>query len=91
MAGGLERLEFHDEGFQAMLKSDEVAGVLNTMAQNICDQANDNAGRDDAFEWSGYVGKTRARATVRPASYFGARSEADDKTLTSAFGSYTHG
>lgn len=87
----LEKLEFHDEGFQAMLKSDEVAGVLNTMAQHICDQANDNAGRDDAFEWSGYVGKTRARATVRPASYFGARSEAVDKTLTSAFGSYTHG
>ena len=48
----LEKLEFHDEGFQAMLKSDEVAGVLNTMAQHICDQANDNAGRDDAFEWS---------------------------------------
>lgn len=87
----LEKLEFHAEGFQAMLKSDEVAGVLNTMAQSICDQANDNAGRDDAFEWSGYVGRTRARATVRPASFYGAKSEADDKTLTSAFGSYTHG
>ena len=87
----LERLEFNDEGFQAMLKSDEVASVLNDMAQKICDQANDNAGRDDAFKWSGYVGKTRARATVRPASFYGAKSEADDKTLTSAFGSYTHG
>lgn len=87
----LERLEFNDEGFQAMLKSDEVASILNDMAQKICDQANDNAGRDDAFEWSGYVGKTRARATVRPASFYGAKSEADNKTLTSAFGSYTHG
>ena len=87
----LERLEFHDEGFQEMLKSSEVASVLNDMAQKICDQANDNAGRDDAFEWSGYVGKTRARATVRPASFYGAKSEADNKTLTSAFGSYTHG
>lgn len=87
----LEKLEFHDEGFQAMLKSSEVAGVLNDMAQKICDQANDNAGRDDAFEWSGYVGQARARATVRPASYLGAKSEADSKTLTSAFGSYTHG
>lgn len=87
----LEKLEFHAEGFQAMLKSSEVAEVLNAMAQSICDQANDNAGRDDAFEWSGYVGKTRARATVRPASYFGARAEAKDKALTSAFGSYTHG
>lgn len=87
----LERLEFHDEGFQEMLKSDEVASVLNDMAQKICDQANDNAGRDDAFEWSGYVGRTRARATVRPASFYGAKSEADHKTLTSAFGSYTHG
>lgn len=87
----LERLEFHDEGFQEMLKSSEVASVLNDMAQKICDQANDNAGRDDAFEWSGYVGKTRARATVRPASFYGAKSEADDKTLTSAFGSYIHG
>ena len=87
----LEKLEFHDEGFQAMLKSDEVAGVLNDMAQKICDQANDNAGRGDAFEWSGYVGQTRARATVRPASFYGAKSEADNKTLTSAFGSYTHG
>lgn len=87
----LDKLEFHDEGFQAMLKSDEVAGVLNDMAQKICDQANDNAGRDDAFEWSGYVGRTRARATVRPASFYGAKSEADNKTLTSAFGSYTHG
>lgn len=85
----LEKLEFHDEGFQDMLKSDEVASVLNSMAQKICDQANDNAGRDDAFEWSGYVGKTRARATVRPASYFGAMAEANDKALTSAFGSYT--
>ena len=87
----LEKLEFHEEGFQEMLKSDEVAGVLNDIAQKICDQANDNAGRDDAFEWSGYVGKTRARATVRPASFYGAKSEADNKTLTSAFGSYTHG
>ena len=87
----LERLEFHDEGFQEMLKSSEVASVLNDMAQKICDQANDNAGRDDAFEWSGYVGRTRARATVRPASFYGAKSEADNKTLTSAFGSYTHG
>ena len=87
----LERLEFHDEGFQAMLKSSEVAGVLNDMAQKICDQANDNAGHDDAFEWSGYVGQTRARATVRPANFYGAKSEADNKTLTSAFGSYTHG
>lgn len=87
----LEKLEFHDEGFQAMLKSDEVASVLNGMAQSICDQANDNAGSDDAFEWSGYVGQTRARATVRPASFYGAKSEADYKTLTSAFGSYTHG
>lgn len=87
----IEKLEFHDEGFQAMLKSPEVASVLNDMAQSICDQANDNAGSDAAFEWSGYVGKTRARATVRPASFYGAKSEADDKTLTSAFGSYTHG
>lgn len=87
----LERLEFHDEGFQEMLKSSEVASVLNDMAQKICDQANDNAGRDDAFEWSGYVGQTRSRATVRPASFYGAKSEADNKTLTSAFGSYTHG
>lgn len=87
----LERLEFHDEGFQEMLKSSEVASVLNDMAQKICDQANDSAGRDDSFEWSGYVGQTRARATVRPASFYGAKSEADNKTLTSAFGSYTHG
>ena len=87
----LERLEFHDEGFQEMLKSSEVASVINDMAQKICNQANDNAGRDDAFEWSGYVGHTRARATVRPASFYGAKSEADNKTLTSAFGSYTHG
>ena len=28
---------------------------------------------------------------MRPARLYGAKSEADDKTLTSAFGSYTHG
>ena len=35
----LEKLEFHDEGFQEMLKSSEVASVLNDMAQKICDQS----------------------------------------------------
>lgn len=81
MAGGLTRLEFHYEAFDAIRKSDGVKDKLRSWGEQMVNQA----GPDD-FEYSEYEGVRRARVTVRPKTRKGAKMEAADKVLTAAFG-----
>lgn len=81
MAGGLTKLEFHYEAFDAIRKSDGVKDKLRQWGEQMVNQA----GSDD-FEYSEYEGARRARVTVRPKTYKGAKMEAVDKVLTAAFG-----
>lgn len=81
MAGGLTKLEFHYEAFDAIRKSDGVRDKLRSWGDQMVNQA----GQDD-FEYSEYEGVRRARVTVRPKTRKGAKMEAVDKVLTAAFG-----
>lgn len=82
MAGGLTKIEFHYEAFDAIRKSDGVKDKLRSWGEQMVAQA----GPDD-FEYSEYEGARRARVTVRPRTRKGAKMEAVDKVLTAAFGS----
>ena len=81
MAGGLAKIEFHYEAFDAIRKSDGVKDKLRSWGEQMVNQA----GPDD-FEYSEYEGARRARVTVRPKTRKGAKLEAVDKVLTAAFG-----
>lgn len=78
----LTKLEFHYEGFDAIRKSDGVKAKLREWGEQMTSQA----GPED-FEYSEYEGTRRARVTVRPKTRKGAKMEASDKVLTTAFGS----
>nr|DAM81404.1 MAG TPA: type I neck protein [Caudoviricetes sp.] len=78
----LTKLEFHYEGFDAIRKSDGVKAKLREWGEQMVSQA----GPED-FEYSEYEGTHRARVTVRPKTRKGAKMEASDKVLTTAFGS----
>lgn len=78
----LTKLEFHYEGFDAIRKSDGVKAKLREWGEQMVSQA----GSED-FEYSEYEGTRRARVTVRPKTRKGAKMEASDKVLTTAFGS----
>lgn len=81
MVGRLTKLEFHYEAFDTIRKSDGVKDKLHQWGEQMVNQA----GPDD-FEYSEYEGARRARVTVRPKTYRGAKMEATDKVLTAAFG-----
>ena len=78
----LTKLEFHYDGFDAIRKSEGVKAKLREWGEQMVNQA----GPDD-FEYSEYEGTKRARVTVRPKTRKGAKMEASDKVLTTAFGS----
>lgn len=78
----LTKLEFHYDGFDAIRKSDGVKAKLREWGEQMVSQA----GPED-FEYSEYEGTRRARVTVRPKTRKGAKMEASDKVLTTAFGS----
>lgn len=78
----LTKLEFHYEGFDSIRKSDGVKAKLREWGEQMVSQA----GPED-FEYSEYEGTRRARVTVRPKTRKGAKMEASDKVLTTAFGS----
>lgn len=77
----LTKLEFNYKGFDAIRKSDGVKAKLREWGEQMVNQA----GPDD-FEYSEYEGIRRARVTVRPKTRKGAKMEASDKVLTTAFG-----
>lgn len=78
----LIKLEFHYEGFDAIRKSDGVKAKLREWGEQMVSQAS-----PEDFEYSEYEGTRRARVTVRPKTRKGAKMEASDKVLTTAFGS----
>lgn len=82
MAGALTRLEFNYEAFDAIRKSPGVKDKLRQWGEQMVSQAG-----EDHFEYSEYDGKRRSRVTVRAKTKKGHIMEAEDKVLTSAFGS----
>ena len=82
MAGGLTKLVFDYAAFDEMRKSPEVKAKLREWGEQMVAQA----GEDD-FGYSEYDGAHRSRVTVRPITKKGYKMEAEDKVLTTAFGS----
>lgn len=82
MAGALTKLVFNYEAFDAMRKSPQVKDKLREWGEQMVSQA----GQDD-FEYSEWDGRHRSRVTVRAKTKKGHIMEADNKVLTSAFGS----
>ena len=82
MAGALTKLEFNYEAFDAMRKSPEVKDKLREWGEQMVAQAG-----HENFEYSEYDGVHRSRVTVRAKNKKGHIMEAEDKVLTTAFGS----
>lgn len=75
------KIEFHDEGFIELLKSQEIEGELLDQAQAVADRAG------DGFEAElGTGGKTRSRAFARAATPEAIAENARDATLLRALG-----
>lgn len=79
MAGAI-RIEMDQAAIRAFLQGPEVQNELRDRAEAIAAAA----GSDEDFEVEVRVGATRARASVRTASYAGMRAEATDRVLTRA-------
>lgn len=82
MAGSITKLVFNYDAFDAMRKSPEVKEKLREWGDQMVAQA----GQDD-FEYSEWDGRHRSRVTVRAKTKKGHIMEAEDKVLTTAFGS----
>lgn len=79
MAGSV-RIEITPGAIQEILKSPEVQNELGARADRIAAAA----GGEPDYEVEVRVGATRARASIRTASFEAMRSEANDRTLLSA-------
>lgn len=82
MAGALTKLEFNYAAFDEMRKSPEVKDKLREWGKQMVAQAG-----EEYFEYSEYDGAHRSRVTVRAKNRKGRIMEAEDKVLTTAFGS----
>ena len=76
----LVKVEVNPAGLWALIKGPEVQGDLVDRAYRIAEAA---GGAPD-YEVETRVGATRARASVRTASYQAMRDEATDRTLLRA-------
>lgn len=72
------RIVMNSAGVDALLKSSEVQDDLERRARAIADAAG------EGMEVDVRVGQTRARASVRTATYEAMLAEAQDKVLTRA-------
>lgn len=79
MAGSV-RIEMNPAGIRELLKSPEVQNDLGSRADRI----GAAAGGEPDYEVEVIVGATRARASIRTASFEAMRAEANDRTLLSA-------
>lgn len=79
MAGSV-RIEITPGAIQEILKSPEVQNELGARADRIAAAA----GGEPDYEVEVLVGATRARASIRTASFEAMRAEANDRTLLSA-------
>lgn len=74
------RIEMHSPAFRAFLRSQEVLDLVMDPAEKIA------AAAGEGHEATGSVGANRVRASVRTTTFAARKSEAEDKTLTSAIG-----
>ncbi|ROS62203.1 hypothetical protein EDF38_1306 [Frigoribacterium sp. PhB160] len=74
------RIEITPGAIQEILKSAEVQADLRDRAERIASAA----GSSEDYEVDTRVGRTRARASVRTASFEAMRDEAENRTLTRA-------
>jgi len=72
------RISVNRNGVGEILKSDKVRAELERRAQAIADSAG------EGFEADSLIGATRARASVRTASFEAMQAEAKDRVLTRA-------
>lgn len=79
MAGNV-RIEINGDALRALLKGPEVQADLRDRADRIAAAA---GGAPD-YDVDVRVGATRARASVRTATFEAMRAEATDRTLTQA-------
>lgn len=82
MGGALTKLEFNYAAFDEMRKSPGVKDKLRAWGEQMVAQAG-----KEYFEYSEHDGAHRSRVTVRAKTKKGRIMEAEDKVLTTAFGS----
>lgn len=75
------QLKFNGKAIEDLLKSPEIMAVLRTEGEAILSRT----GTED-FELQEYVGRNRARVTVRTSTFRGRQREAQHRTLTNAVG-----
>jgi hypothetical protein len=78
------RIDFHSEGFQAVLNSDGVRSRITSMAEAVADQAGE--GFEATVIDGSYGGSPRPIGIVHTTTYEAKKAEAEDKVLTSALG-----
>jgi hypothetical protein len=76
------RIEFHSEGFQAVLNSEGVRTKLKQMAENVASAAGD--GFEVTEKELDYGGSPRPGMIVSAETYEAKKAEATDKALTRA-------
>lgn len=72
------RIQMHSKAFRAFLRSQEVLDLVMGAGEKIA------AAAGEGHEVTGRVGANRVHVSVRTATYAARKSEAEDKTLTSA-------
>lgn len=78
------RIDFHSEGFQAVLQSDGVRDKITQMADAVSAQAGE--GFEAEVIEGKYGGSPRPIGIVSAKTYEARKAEATDKVLTAALG-----
>lgn len=74
------RIELNSDGIKALMQSEPVRADMERRANAVADAA---GGAPD-YKADAWVGKDRARGTVRTATYKARKDEAENRTLTRA-------
>ena len=75
------RIKLNSKGVRELLKSKEIMDACVELAQDAAKRAGTGYEAD-----SGYVGKTRVSAMVRPATFAARRDDLQNNTLLKVFG-----
>lgn len=76
------RVKLNSKGVRELLKSKEILGVCVELAQDAAKRAGTGYEADN-----GFVGKTRASARVKPATFAARQDNLRNNTLLKTFGS----
>lgn len=82
MSGRVERIEFNNAGFEAILKSPEVIADLLARGQRIASSATTRPGA--VFSVDAQVGRSRAQIRVATGNDAAREAEAHDRALVSS-------